>query len=845
MKAESEINIECKVFRTCNCIKRLIFIMGHYDEWCRKNEKKKICKGLSINDIIEGLPSYNIIQLWNDFIHAKQCHFIFYNNNNHENIIESIQVWEYIESKLGHRDINKCEKFIRNNRNRSISGTIEQRKSLYYGFTDSEEIISIQFCDTIWEFLFHSKILFKNEFANKILYDPNKIEKELMENDNDNDKPRAPPPDIQRRVSVSRRRSMSNIARKMQQRLEKQKQKEKEALPYNYNHIQDDKKNDKEEFKYSQEDKKAFESYIKLRNNVLCLLNDKEKGKNGDGDDNINHNVIKSKFVTKVYHHNTSNLQKSITFGVSFVYWDGYSSYSNYIKTTTYSNLKDEILNNPYYKLTLYQWSDCLIKSMKLNATNIGKEWVAKNAGILNKRYNINAGLPISTSHIMCVLFYINYKDLQYAFKTNGCRKLSGHETTNSVKFRNKNIGNWYRFFTECITLFGGITNEKEIFYHGLSKKINLIAFKPDFKCMISTTSSLSVAQSIISNDDNGIIIKLQQKRSLPHGFLDVNWMSDFQNEAEKIFSFSKLDVVDIYQNTPTFRSNTVFVKSLILFQSIIKGHYFQHTIHSSFRYQRVIIAMIQSWMKDNVDVEADDDHKDQESIVMFVFMFIFFSFFSFFLFSEWFVFKLFFNLKDIEIPEYMQRLFNSFVERQRKLFVIRSQYDHLYDGLKKYLIDFDDNGSYEFHSFLMALKNKNPLNKLKLKLMKEYRWCISGDSMNKFKQLPINNTIKGKYFHAGNDVVLYPRLRRSDRDFPDKSMMFCNVEDMPSDYNRIYIQWEIFCKETNYHSSQNRFLKNKESAGYTVSNTKDLCALNEFTFEISVQILNIEKSSF
>lgn len=182
-------------------------------------------------------------------------------------------------------------------------------------------------------------------------------------------------------------------------------------------------------------------------------------------------------------------------------------------------------------------------------------------------------------------------------------------------------------------------------------------------------------------------------------------------------------------------------------------------------------------------------------------------------------------------------------MERQRKLFVIRSQYDHLYDGLKKYLIDFDDNGSYEFGTFLSSLRTKNPLNKLKLALMKEYRWCISGDSMNKFKSLPINNTIKGKYFHAGNDVVLYPRLRRSDRDFPDKSMMFCYVEDMPSDYNRIYIQWEIFCKETNYHSSQTRFLKKKEFAGYTVSNTKDLCALDEFTFEISVQILSIERS--
>merc|ERR1719229_438731 len=105
---------------------------------------------------------------------------------------------------------------------------------------------------------------------------------------------------------------------------------------------------------------------------------------------------------------------------------------------------------------------------------------------------------------------------------------------------------------------------------------------------------------------------------------------------------------------------------------------------------------------------------------------------------------------------------------------------------------------------------------------------------MNKFRSLPINSTIKGKYFHAGNDVVLYPRLRRSDRDFPEQSMMFCYVEDMPKSYKRISLQWELFCKETNYHSSiQTRFLKKNEFAGYTVSKTKDLCELDTFTFQI------------
>eukprot|EP01083_Nonionella_stella_P293512 998204_1 len=150
---------------------------------------------------------------------------------------------------------------------------------------------------------------------------------------------------------------------------------------------------------------------------------------------------------------------------------------------------------------------------------------------------------------------------------------------------------------------------------------------------------------------------------------------------------------------------------------------------------------------------------------------------------------------------------------------------------------DFDDDCSYEFAPCIFAAIARQIIIN-----MKEFRWQIAGDVMTQFKQLPTNNTIKGKYFHAGNDVVLYPRLRRSDRDFADKSMMFCYVEDMPSNYKRIYIQWEIFCQQTSYHSSHTQYLKKDEFAGYTVGDTKDLCCLDQFTFQIAVHIIDIDK---
>ncbi len=59
--------------------------------------------------------------------------------------------------------------------------------------------------------------------------------------------------------------------------------------------------------------------------------------------------------MTSVFDHNYN--KNNISFGVSFVCWNGYNTWHTYIKQPTFSNLKEEILNNPYYALTLYQWT--------------------------------------------------------------------------------------------------------------------------------------------------------------------------------------------------------------------------------------------------------------------------------------------------------------------------------------------------------------------------------------------------------------------------------------------------------------------------------------------------------
>ena len=70
-------------------------------------------------------------------------------------------------------------------------------------------------------------------------------------------------------------------------------------------------------------------------------------------------------------------------------------------------------------------------------------------------------GMPVTLSHLMCVLFYTNFTDLQRMFKKHGCRTRFDHEPMAEVNPRNAEIGNWYKFLRGCVIFFGILTNKR------------------------------------------------------------------------------------------------------------------------------------------------------------------------------------------------------------------------------------------------------------------------------------------------------------------------------------------------------------------------------------------------
>lgn len=465
MKKESSITINCPVFRTCNCVKRLIFLLQKYNDFCRKNinystnttntrtsintRTSLSTTRLSMNDIINTLSDYSLVQFWDDFIHTKEAHFqINASSSEMENNFEKEnieRVFNLFNTKLGKCEyLNKCVIHSRNIRCKEECTSVLVRKQLYYGYCSSEEIVCIQYFDTIHDYIFHSRqILYPEKYPP---YPPSVKKISIVNN-------------YGRRISSNHRRLNSKI-------LETKESEGMERRKITVKEITNKEMKDNEEIL------------------VDILVDDK----------------FHSKFITEVFDQ-TSMINIKPSFGISFVYWNGYRGWNNYISSSYYKNLKVELLNNKLYAVCVEQWNDIVLKSLKMKQSNFGIQWKAKNAGILNKRYNIPVELPISQPHIICILFYINFKMLAYFFKRYGCRKLHRKEMKVDVRGRNVLIGNWYKLFTECVTLFGDITTNEQVFYHGLSEHILFDEFKPNFNCMISCTANLRIVQNLIQDN--------------------------------------------------------------------------------------------------------------------------------------------------------------------------------------------------------------------------------------------------------------------------------------------------------------------------------------------------------
>ena len=95
----------------------------------------------------------------------------------------------------------------------------------------------------------------------------------------------------------------------------------------------------------------------------------------------------------------------------------GYTPSELYIEAK-YKSLKDELINNDIYSLSINELDISLIKTEKLLATFKAKSMRANQDVVMNDplNYEINNYSPIKYSHILALVLYSDWTDLQCEF---------------------------------------------------------------------------------------------------------------------------------------------------------------------------------------------------------------------------------------------------------------------------------------------------------------------------------------------------------------------------------------------------------------------------------------------
>merc|ERR1712228_41025 len=220
--------------------------------------------------------------------------------------------------------------------------------------------------------------------------------------------------------------------------------------------------------------------------------------------------------------------------------------------------------------------------------------------------------------------------------------------------------------------------------YTGLNIPVLFDSFVPEFRAPFSTTIDHRIAEQFCKSA--GVILKMQHGTGYPSHYFDVEWLSNFENERERLFfQVNNLRIIDIqtFDHRLPY-SHKELIKALTLWSSLFGGCY---SLNLKKKTQKILIAFIQNFNQNN-------NILSNGQIITYKFS----------LFME----QIFFNLT------------RKLKEKKDKIFIIKAEYEKLYKMLKNELF-FIENDKISSSPFLGSLiKTEN------IKFMEEYIWILN-----------------------------------------------------------------------------------------------------------------------
>eukprot|EP01084_Bolivina_argentea_P123902 219560_1 len=491
-----ELDSNCELAQ-CNSIKRLNNTLSQYTSAVKRNET---AENITFDNIFN--DDYDHIQILNDFHHSLKTH------SHHFEEIHNMFANQCNDTKC---ELNNCLMIMRNHRRRAeLKDNAKVLKQLYFN-CNSRDIINQQILDKIHDFYIHSF-----DIGHKI---PLKDRNRLL--------------------------NMTDISNTDQ-----------------YDDCKDDSKiNDKSLQSIHQYINQKRDSFARIitesKDSVDTSLKQKE--------------YITNKFSTQI---DAGKIIK-YSFGFTYFYWSYFKNndefndpmrYMNQFSPTAandryslgefyvepkFKGLKDELINNPLYSISISQWNT-LIGKAEIHLVTDRLKSVKCDGNLLmdtkrqesTKYYDIPHEAALAVNHIAAIMTYCNESILQRKF-TETYRKIPDNESNEHLIERHRNFAHLGRLLRELVGCFPFVS-EKEYsafknktgLYHGISIQTMFGAIDAIIKGPTSTTRDYAVAAGFCAN--KGMILELQMDFYWAiHGHLclfECSYISDYPNESEVFF---------------------------------------------------------------------------------------------------------------------------------------------------------------------------------------------------------------------------------------------------------------------------------------------------------------------
>eukprot|EP01084_Bolivina_argentea_P146011 255788_1 len=496
---ESVWNKQCSInsFDDCYCIQRVLYIMKYYH--ASENRPTKYPQS-QMMEVLNKLKRYNAVELMNDYIHIKELHIgkdckLIVSDDEEDddnnickaNTIEHVLIHEYFSEKCLDNDpceTDFCKCIQRNFRDRIECGKNEKYlRDLYRNNrnemienNNSLNIVSKQILDTIHCAIFHPQMRIDND--NQPIFTS-----------------KTKTTDLFRPISVSYfEHSMAdNIIND-------------DEIQYNHIYRRNTLVSGTLAIKVKQPTlsniKFTINDHLTPRQSKKKLFQENKLNKQISNTLSINHieYVIEEQKSDEKYVENEDVC--SYEFGIKMIYdinsREGPQNVFNINKNCCFH---DELLNNKIMSISQQQWENCMEKALIKVKTIRGRQIVGKRGKYIGKNMEL--------LHVMAILLYCNYDELQRHFRSTFRRKHK-NESDSDVRKRHGNYFWWGKLLHEAIYCFGkDIKTENIRVYHGLQEKLLFSQFEACFYSPLSTTTDLNIANSFQGSNDNGIILKL------------------------------------------------------------------------------------------------------------------------------------------------------------------------------------------------------------------------------------------------------------------------------------------------------------------------------------------------